>query len=169
MDNKVEHKSNKKNHKIENKAVKANSSPKKKRPAKKVEKPVIFAARTRLEPRLSLPPSEKNKKKLDTITNIEKSKRLVVSLNANEIEEHLKHMNFEEVSQIKSPGNANERSKIPAARSVSPLKKENPRTSLKNIENYFGDEEDFQKFIKQSRQKSICKGFYWTDRYVFLL
>lgn len=168
MDNKVEHKSNRKNRKIENKALKTNSSPKKKRPAKKVEKPVIFAARTRLEPRLSLP-SEKNKKKLESITSIEKGKKLVVSLNANEIEEHLKHMNLEEFSQIKSPENANEKSKIFAARSISPLKNKNSRASLKNIENYFGDEEDFKKFIKQSKQKTICKGFYWTDRYVFLL
>lgn len=169
MDSNIEHKSNKKKQKIENKAEKANSLPKKKRPTKKIEKPVIFAARTRLEPRLSLPSSEKNKKKQETITNVEKGKRLVVSLNANEIEEHLKHMNLKEVSQLKSPKNANERSKISAPESISPMKKKNPRASLKNIENYFGDEEDFQKFIKQSRQRTICKGFYWTDRYEFLL
>lgn len=162
----IEHKSNKRKQKIESKTDKANSSPKKKRPAKKIEKPVTFAARTRLEPRLSLPSSGKNKKKQETNTNIEKDKKLVVSLNANEIEEHLKHMNLK---QLKSPKNANERSKISAPKSNSPMKKNNHRALLKNIENYFGDEEDFKKFIIQSKQRTICKGFYWTDRYKFLL
>lgn len=45
-------------------------------------------------------------------------------------------------------------------KSIPPLKKENDRAPLKNIDNYFGVEEDFQKFIKQFRLKGICKNFY---------
>lgn len=121
-------------------------------PNGKIEKQVSFEARIRLKLQLSLP-SEKNRGKQETVRNVKKDKKkIIVSLNTIEVEENLKRMKLQEDSHLKSPENANRRSKDIWCKKYFTFENVNTRSSIKNIENYFAVYEDFQKCVKQSRE-----------------